>query len=196
MSAFYWDKLCGVCTKPLPLLSVYDCTKSDSQFEALLSVIEREYVLLWDLQSKEQSKSEKKKYYTRKYNNLLETLCFSLLQCYNHTNVVRLLPLILYWQYREDKKTMEVVKMTTEVIAWTSLHSSQILHIFKSVLDSERTPKLINNQLWKIRNETLAFLLQFICDYLCEGCFDCAHFVSVIHVPRMVASNPVFCVHL
>ena len=95
--------------------------------------------------------------------------CFWMLQCYNHSPVifyqslfVRLLPLILFGQWREDKKTVEVIEMTTEVIAWTVFHESQVLTILDSVLNTQRTPKLINNSSWKIRKCVLQFLLQFI----------------------------------
>jgi len=171
-------------TKPSPLLSIYDCTNTDSQFTALLNIIDSQYQILWKQQNEEQqskkhesmdseeqktSQSKDDDKYTRKFNNFLQTLCFWLLQCYNHCPVifyqslfVRLLPLILSGQYREDKKTIEVVQMTTEVIAWTSFHESQVITILDSLLDTNRTPKLINNSSWKIRKVVLEFLLQFI----------------------------------
>lgn len=57
---------------------------------------------------------------------------------------------------------MEVVKMAREVIAWTSYHEEQVLKIFDSIMDINRSPKLINNNSWQIRKVVLEFLLQFI----------------------------------
>ena len=75
---------------------------------------------------------------------------------------VRLLPLILSGEWQEDKKTAQVIEMTLEVIAWTAFHESQVLMILDSLLDTERTPKLINNSSWKTRKCVLSFLLQFV----------------------------------
>ena len=94
--------------------------------------------------------------------------CFWSLQCYNHSNVVfhqslmvRVIPLILYGKSREDNKTKELVQMTATAIAWTPFRECQILAILDAVLDLERSPKLINNASWKMRQEVLTFLLQF-----------------------------------
>ena len=54
-----------------PLLSIYDCTRSNAQFSHVLSAIEAQHLKLWQAQSKEKQNGDEA---GKKFNNLLQTL--------------------------------------------------------------------------------------------------------------------------
>lgn len=93
--------------EPSPLLSKYDCTNSDQQFTSLLTIIESQYIQLWNKQQQEQIKRQQKgatadekeqtqsdddDKYTKKYNQFLQTLvCKSCKSCHLLRNFVKVL---------------------------------------------------------------------------------------------------------
>ena len=52
--------------------------------------------------------------------------------------------------------------MALEVIAWTPFHEEQVLAIVDSLLETQKTVKLIDDAYWKTRRVVLSWLLQFV----------------------------------
>merc|ERR1712083_503691 len=80
---------------------------------------------------------------------------------FHQSLMVRLIPMLLYGHCREHRATKELVLATTRSITWTPLQKGQVLAVFDAILDLNRTPKLINNPEWKLRQKVLEFLLIF-----------------------------------